>query len=209
MAGKREQNKKKTRKAILEAAVRLFGEKGFEATSIDELAQAAGIGKGTVYTYFKTKNDILIAYCEDGLDNLRDELAPALGRTLLDKLLTLFKTEFRYFSRNREFGRIYMQEAVFPRPADLDAHLALDNRYFDLLFPMFREAEDRGELRPGLLPLHVAGHFYGLFIMTVSAWYSGYLTTEEEIFEGMETLFRQALSGLAPEDPERAASLNA
>ncbi|MFH1155085.1 MAG: TetR/AcrR family transcriptional regulator [Pseudomonadota bacterium] len=198
MAGKRESNKRQTRKSIMEAAVRLFGEKGFDHTSIEELAQAAGIGKGTIYTYFRTKNDILYAFCEDGLELIRQELEPDRDLTLLEKLLTLFQSEFRYFSRNRDFGRLYMQEAVFPRPADLDAHLALDNRYFDLMFPMFQQAMDRGELRRDLEPLHIAGHFYGLYIMTVSAWYSGYLNSESEIFKAMQTLFRQALDGLAP-----------
>jgi AcrR family transcriptional regulator len=211
MAGKRETHKKNTRKAILEAAVRLFGAKGFQETSIEELARAAGIGKGTVYTYFRTKDDILYAFCEDGLEMIRQEL-DAEGRRdqgLLDTLLTLFRAEFRYFSKNREFGRLYMQEVVFPRPADLDAHLALDNRYFDLLFPMFEKAGRQGELRGDLEPLHVAGHFYGLYIMAVSAWYSGYLVTEAEVFEAMETLFQQALDGLAPPSPPPEQGLRA
>jgi AcrR family transcriptional regulator len=203
MTGKREQNKKKTRQAIMDAAVRLFGERGFHRTSIEALAQEAGIGKGTIYGYFRTKNDILCAFCEDSLDLIRTELDLRGGSDLplLERILTLFRAEFRYFSRNREFGRLYMQEAVFPDPSVLDTHLALDRRYFDLLFPLFEAAMKRGELRPELELLHVAGHFYGLYIMAVSAWYSGYLGSEAEVFEAMDTLFGQALTGLAPHPP--------
>ena len=43
----------------MHAAANLFREKGFEKTSIEELARAAGIGKGTIYGYFQTKSDIL------------------------------------------------------------------------------------------------------------------------------------------------------
>ncbi len=52
MAGLREQKKKETRAAIMEAALALFGERGYENTSISTLAKTAGIGKGTVYSYF-------------------------------------------------------------------------------------------------------------------------------------------------------------
>ncbi len=48
MPGIREQKKRKKRNAIMEAAVRLFREKGFDKTSIEQLARAAGIGKGTL-----------------------------------------------------------------------------------------------------------------------------------------------------------------
>jgi AcrR family transcriptional regulator len=55
MPGIREVKKRKKRNAIMEAAVRLFSEKGFEKTSIEQLARTAGIGKGTIYSYFQTK----------------------------------------------------------------------------------------------------------------------------------------------------------
>ncbi|MCI5145255.1 MAG: TetR/AcrR family transcriptional regulator, partial [Candidatus Electrothrix sp. AR3] len=65
MTGLREQKKKETRAAIMEAALTLFGERGYEHTSIAALAKAAGIGKGTIYSYFKSKNEILLAFCEE------------------------------------------------------------------------------------------------------------------------------------------------
>ena len=88
----REQKKAKTRKAILEAAVQLFSKKGFDKTSIDELAKEAGIGKGTIYTYFKTKTDILKAFCEDELDYIHSELASKTNPNapFLDQIHTIF-----------------------------------------------------------------------------------------------------------------------
>jgi AcrR family transcriptional regulator len=62
MSGIREQKKLETRKAILDAAVKLFAEKGFDQTSIEDIATEAGIGKTTIYGYFPNKNDIFINY---------------------------------------------------------------------------------------------------------------------------------------------------
>ena len=62
MAGLREQKKERTKGAILDAALKLFTRKGYENTSIEELAAEAGVGKGTIYSYFKTKSEIFLAF---------------------------------------------------------------------------------------------------------------------------------------------------
>ena len=49
------------RRELIDAAHRLFLDKGFEATSVGEIVEAADVAKGTFYFYFKTKDDILLA----------------------------------------------------------------------------------------------------------------------------------------------------
>jgi AcrR family transcriptional regulator len=68
MSGIRTQKKQQTRKAIIDAAIGLFTEKGFDQTSMEELARVAGVGKSTIYGYFKAKEEIFLAYCEAELD---------------------------------------------------------------------------------------------------------------------------------------------
>jgi AcrR family transcriptional regulator len=57
--GRLERRKARTRSAILEAASRLFNEQGYEETSIQQIAEAADTGVGTVYGYFNSKDDVL------------------------------------------------------------------------------------------------------------------------------------------------------
>ena len=78
MAGLREQKKRETKAAIMEAAITLFGERGYESTSISALAKAAGVGKGTIYSYFSSKSEILLAFCEEELTCLHLELQQAV-----------------------------------------------------------------------------------------------------------------------------------
>ena len=201
MPGAREKKKQKTKAAILKAALRLFSKKGYDNTSISELAAAAGIGKGTIYTYFTGKSDILLSFCEEQLEYVDRELAAKTDSDapLLHQLLALFMGEFRFISRNREFGRIMLRETVFPKELTVERSIELDNKYIDILIPMFKRAQDRGELRTDIELILVAGHFYGLYIMTVSGWYMQRLLTEEDVYMGMEALFLQALQGLGPE----------
>jgi AcrR family transcriptional regulator len=63
---------------ILEAASRVFASKDFHHVLIDEIAEAGGIGKGTVYRYFRTKEDLYFATILRGLDRLHGLLLTAL-----------------------------------------------------------------------------------------------------------------------------------
>lgn len=66
-----------SRRRILEAALRLFGSRGFEETSVAEIARTAGVSKGLVYHYFDTKRDVLEAALERGSDRLERTLREA------------------------------------------------------------------------------------------------------------------------------------
>lgn len=199
MAGIRETKKEQTRQAIMQAAIKLFSEKGFEKTSIEELARAAGIGKGTIYSYFQTKTDILHAFCEDELVCLHQELTDNADKEIpiLQQMVAIYMSEFRLITENREFGRLFMQQTAFPRDVDLEMHLENETNYFKLLFPLLEKAQERGELRKDIELLYITGHFYGLYLLLVSAWYTGRVQTEEAEV-ALETLFRQAMEGLQP-----------
>jgi AcrR family transcriptional regulator len=63
---------------ILEAAASVFAARDFHEVRIDEIAAAAGVGKGTIYRYFETKEDLYFATITEGWDALNDRLAAAL-----------------------------------------------------------------------------------------------------------------------------------
>lgn len=186
----------------MKAALRLFTRKGYDNTSIDELARTARIGKGTIYTYFQSKSEIFLAFCEQQLETVYRELeaASTFDVRLIDQLLTLFMGEFRFISRNKEFGRILMRETVFPKELTVERSGELDNKYIDLMVPMFKAAQKRGELRTDIELILVTAHFYALYIMTVSGWYMGRLLSEEDVHMVLESLFEQALQGLAKKE---------
>jgi AcrR family transcriptional regulator len=65
--GRRERRKERTRKQIFRAAMRLFGQKGIFATTVEEITEAADVGKGTFFNYFPSKEAILSALAEHQL----------------------------------------------------------------------------------------------------------------------------------------------
>ena len=71
-------NEKKfaARSQILSSAISLFSRRGLDAVTIDEIAAAADVGKGTIYNYFATKEDIVVAFMAD----LEARMAPEIAR---------------------------------------------------------------------------------------------------------------------------------
>ncbi len=76
------------RREIFHKVVNVFVKKGFHETSMQEIAQAAGLGKSTLYDYFKTKDEVLIYFFEDQLTNMTEEAQKiALQNLSADKRL--------------------------------------------------------------------------------------------------------------------------
>ena len=197
MAGIREQKKLETRQAIQAAAVKLFAEKSFEKTSIEDIAKEAGIGKTTVYGYFTTKNDIFINYCDEELDLAFAQLqaSDCDEKSLLDLLVDFFMIKFTFVTKNREFGRQMLREMVFPSEVSEKAK-EHDQRYFDILEGFFRTAQDRGEISENHDHFNLSVHFFSLYLGLLAGWYTGYLSTLAEVEEGMQTMFSQAMEGI-------------
>lgn len=200
VAGKREHNKRQTKLAIMEAAVHLFTTKGYDRTSITDLAREAGIGKGTIYSYFRKKSEIFLAFCEEQLEVTKDSIVQteSASMPLLDRLLAIYLLDFQFIHQHPEFGRLLMRETLFPLDLNEEQSRKLDNRYIALLIPLLKKAQLQGELRCDLELTLVLGHFYGLYTMVVSAWFTGRLLTEEDVLMALHALFEQALQGLGP-----------
>jgi AcrR family transcriptional regulator len=205
----REAKKQKTKKAILEAAITLFSENGYENTSIESIAKIAGVGKGTVYGYFQTKKEILKGFCEYELEKIHMKLVNGSNQDapILEQMLTIYMTEFYHVTQNKEFGRLYMRESIFPCDSEAQDNQEIDDKYFQILFPILEKGQERGELRKDVELLYITAHFYSLYVLIISAWYTGRISSEE-VEPSMKILFRQVLEGLQPKEESPQASEN-
>jgi AcrR family transcriptional regulator len=115
MARARTHDKEET---ILEAAARVFSGKPFHEVLIDDVATAAGVGKGTIYRYFPTKEDLYFAALLHSFDELSASLARSLAREESPRRrLERIAREVLSFSRDRRelFALLLSDERRFPR----------------------------------------------------------------------------------------------
>ena len=98
-----------SRNAILQAALRLFAERGYHATTIEAIAREAGIAKGLVYNYFASKQELLRQLVLLGFREFED-LLPELLRTVdpVQRLHVLFELSGKLIREKTEFYRLYM-----------------------------------------------------------------------------------------------------
>ncbi len=99
-------------KQILDVATRVFSKKGFASTQVDEIAGLAGLGKGTVYRYFKDKKDLFLSIVDRGIRNLKDLVLEAMAeeKEPLDKIKKAIETYLKFFEKHSYLIRVFIHE---------------------------------------------------------------------------------------------------
>ena len=112
--GRIERSKRDKLERIKRAARKLFGRKGFEATTTREIAAAADIGAGTLFLYAGTKEDLLVLlFREDMSRVVSDAFATMPSRALLDQVLHLFGAMIALHEKDRGLARVFVRELPF------------------------------------------------------------------------------------------------
>ena len=102
---------KRTR--ILEGALKAFAKKGFYNTRVSEIASEAGVADGTIYLYFKNKDDLLISLFEDRMEYIIDRLKgelEAVDGGMLDQLRSFVHLHFRLAVEHRDLAEFITVE---------------------------------------------------------------------------------------------------
>ena len=99
--GLRERKKQRTREALIEAGFELFGRKGFEATTIEEIAEAVEVSPRTFFRYFATKEDVVLTVLDDQVAAM---LAAFLDRPAHEPVLTAMRHAMVGVARASERG---------------------------------------------------------------------------------------------------------
>jgi len=108
----KEKVKEMKRDFIIEVAKDLFFEKGYENTSIDEVAKSAGISKSTLYTYVKGKEDLFISIHYNGMKLRVEQLKSEMNSktTGYDKIYAFGKVYYDFYKLNSGYFKLHMFE---------------------------------------------------------------------------------------------------
>jgi AcrR family transcriptional regulator len=134
----------RTRQRLLEAAEAVFAEHGYHDASVVKITEAAGVGQGTFYLYFATKQEVFDELVRDLNRRVRYAMkeGSSQGKTRLEAELLGFRAYFRFTAEHPALYRI-IRQAEFVSPDMLRYHYdRLSSGYVEAL----REASDRGEI---------------------------------------------------------------
>ena len=196
---RRQRRGAETRERLFRAALKLFGEKGFAETTVEDITNAADVGKGTFFNYFPSKEHILIAFSDMQLDKLQatvehmrdgDEPMRAFFRSM-----TLRMTEEP--ARAPDVVRAILQ-ANLSSSSVRSVMQERNARAEGLLTQLMQIGQERGEFRRDLPPLELARVFRQTTFGTLLMWsLHGDASLAERIERAMEILWM----GIAPREP--------
>jgi AcrR family transcriptional regulator len=153
--------KQATRERLLEAAAREFARRGLERASVDAISLAAGYGKGTIYNYFASKEELFLAVVEEACAQATASASAPPQASARERLRATLAAFCAWAGGNEGFARVLVRECLMGTPK-LQARMAgAEEPLLAELEAILRDGSARGELRddlsPELLALALAG----------------------------------------------------
>ena len=166
---------------ILEAARKIFARKGFASATMDEIADAAELAKGTLYLYFPSKRDLFVATLRRGIEALHEETNARVAgaRSAGEKIRAFIALRVEYFETNRDFFKIYFSEFsnLLIHPLHLNSEFRdLYIKQANLLERIVEEGVAAGEIRavkPRAAALTIYDMTRGLIAQRMLGWTDG------------------------------------
>ncbi|MBO8172991.1 MAG: TetR/AcrR family transcriptional regulator [Bacillaceae bacterium] len=154
-AGDEQEKMSEKKVKILEAAIEMFSEKGYAATSTSEIARKAGVAEGTIFRHYKTKKDLLMAIVTPVLTRV---VAPFLARDFAQKVFeddyqsyenfirALIRNRFDFVKKHLPMIKIFLQELAFhPEIKEQYRHIFVEHVY-DKFRKIVSHFQQKGEI---------------------------------------------------------------
>jgi AcrR family transcriptional regulator len=148
-APRRERKKAAVRAHIMSTAIQLFSQHGLDSVTVDQIADAADIGKGTIYNYFSTKEDIVVAFMMDFETRVQAKVRGLVtSKGSLESILAGFiRFQFRVKKPYHQFVRVFLGQ-MFLRTEQFIPYMVEMQKTIDPpLEALFRGLQERGLMR--------------------------------------------------------------
>jgi AcrR family transcriptional regulator len=203
-SNRRERRSIELRERIFHAALDLFAKQGFAETTVEDITNAADVGKGTFFNYFPSKDHILLAFAEMQLAKLRlavDE-ARRTSQPMPQFMRSLAALMTQEPMRNPDIIRVLLL-AFLSNSQVREAMLGLQARVLAFHTEMIQLGQGRGEIRADLPATEIALVFRQTIFGTLLIWS---LYGDSSLQARMDSAFEIIWSGLSPRAPSNLLS---
>jgi AcrR family transcriptional regulator len=182
------------RERILQSAAELFAEREFDLVLIDEVAAHAGVGKGSVYRQFRSKEELYAAAVINGFTELQREIRTALAgcTSMREQIATIVRHALKFFWTRRQFFALLRDPKALP-PSQERQYQAQRNDLSRLISGVLDDGIKRGAIRSGLDTRIAAESLLGM--MRGINRYGRDYTTPDRAVDFVTSIF---LAGCAP-----------
>jgi TetR/AcrR family fatty acid metabolism transcriptional regulator len=160
------------RRRILEAAIRVFARKGYFAARVSDIAKKAGVADGTIYLYFRSKEDVLVRLFDEVMSEHVEEAREAVRAlpSAPERLLAIAERHLAVLGENRDLAAVFQVE-LRQSTRFMERFTASWLRdYFALLDEVLEEGQRDGSLRTDVNRKLAAKVLFGALDETVTSW---------------------------------------
>jgi AcrR family transcriptional regulator len=184
---------------ILDSARQIFSDKGYGAATVAEIAAAAGVVEGTVYSYFESKRALLIAVMKSFFEELIADTESGLRavRGTENQLRFVIRRHLETFTSDPGLCRVIIREARPDVALYDEVILDLNRRYTGLALSVLEEGVEKGSLRENIVPSVIRDLIYGGIEHAV--WRFVFTDGDLEIGMLADQLADAILGGIAPD----------
>lgn len=167
MSARREE----TRRRLFHATATLIAEQGFAAASVDQIAERAGVAKGTVYYNFGGKTDLVTSLLAWGISRLAEEMRTAAETAPAERALTeVLRAELAFIGEHEAFARLLVSEAWQTNQAWHSTVHKIRTEAIAVISNVLDEAVVRGETPAGLDTGVTASALFGMVLTVALDW---------------------------------------
>lgn len=194
---RRERRSADIRERLFRSALKLFAEKGFAETTVEDITEAADVGKGTFFNYFPSKDHILLAFTDMQLGKLEQSVQELRrsGQSLKEFMRALVVRMTEEPLRNPGMIRALLLGFLSSIPVR-EVMIAKQNRAHQLHTQIVEIGQSRGEIRRDLPATEIAHSFRQMILGTLLIWS---VTGDASLRERMDSSFHLLWTGIAPE----------
>ncbi len=163
------------RERILKAAIKVFAKNGFYATRVSEIAKAAGVADGTIYLYFKNKDDVLITIFEEGIEQLLAILRRVAesNDAFEDRIRRIIELQLGLLEEQRDLAEVITVNLRQSSRLLKQYAAPLFMQYIEVIAGVIRDGQKEGAFRSDLNPRVVARSLFGALDAILLTWALG------------------------------------
>jgi TetR/AcrR family fatty acid metabolism transcriptional regulator len=157
---------------ILEAAIKVFARQGFHQSTVAQIAREAGVADGTIYLYFKNKDDILVQFFNYKTKQVFDRFRTEVDRadSSLAKLGGLIRMHLEEFQRDRDMAIVYQVE-THQNSRLAEAQIKeMSQMYRDIISEIVEQGQQEGTIRKDLYVGLVKRFIIGAVDEVINTW---------------------------------------
>ncbi|NJC72258.1 TetR family transcriptional regulator [Planosporangium thailandense] len=171
MADGRNRRRANTRQRLYESAVELIAEQGFTATTVDDIAERAGVAKGTVYYNFPSKTALFEELLRHGVGLLTADFRAAVaGRAPREAVAALVRAQLEYIQRYRSFAQLLLSEMWRTNREWQQTLRLLRAEAIDVIAAALQAGVDSGDFAADLDVRLAASALFGVGLVVALDW---------------------------------------